>query len=262
MQIIPVLDLAQGTAVHARAGERGRYEPVRSALVPDDVGNPVALLRAYREDLGATACYVADLDAIQGGAVQRSLIRELANLDAGCPGPLMVDAGTGRAGETLEVLSCGASEIVVGLESLGGFDDLARIVELVGASRVIFSLDLRLGSPMLNPALQDAVGAAPDAPSLAEQASDCGVRTLLVLDIGRVGTGCGVDLGLLESLRRRFPSHRLLAGGGVLTRRDLDRMRDSGCDGVLVASAIHAGRIGAADVAALARPQSATSDSR
>ena len=64
---------------------------------------------------------------------------------------------------------------------------------------------------------------------------------------------------------------RLLAGGGVLTRRDLDRVRDAGCDGVLVASAIHAGRIGAADVAALAGPmprthppltQSGTSDSR
>ena len=94
------------------------------------------------------------------------------------------------------------------------------------------------------------------------------MRTLLVLDIGRVGTGCGVDLGLLETLRRRFPDVRLLAGGGVLTRRDLDRMRDVGCDGVLVASALHTGRIGAADLMALAGPragephQSATSDSR
>jgi phosphoribosylformimino-5-aminoimidazole carboxamide ribotide isomerase len=210
---------------------------------------------------------VADLDAIQGGAVQRRVLRELATLETGFPGALLVDAGTrGRAG-TLEVLSCGASGIVVGLESLHAFADLADIVELVGPSRVVFSLDLRLGSPMLHPALQDAGGALPDARSLALQAVKAGVRTLLVLDIGRVGTGCGVDLGLLEALRREFPSQRLLAGGGVLTRRDLDRMCDAGCDGALVASAIHAGRVGAADVAALAaRParggQSGTSDSR
>jgi uncharacterized protein related to proFAR isomerase len=38
----------------------------------------------------------------------------------------------------------------------------------------------------------------------------------------------------------------------VLARRDLDRMRDAGCDGALVASAIHAGTITAADLAALA----------
>ena len=73
-----------------------------------------------------------------------------------------------------------------------------------------------------------------------------------MLDLARVGTGCGVDLGLLEELRKRFPELRLLAGGGVLARRDLDRMRDAGCDGALVASAIHAGTITAADVAELA----------
>ena len=43
-----------------------------------------------------------------------------------------------------------------------------------------------------------------------------------------------------------------MAGGGVLARRDLDRMRDAGCDGALVASAIHAGTITAADLADLA----------
>ena len=261
-----MLDLARGTAVHARTGDRERYEPVRSVLAPGSDGDPVALLRAYRDALGATACYVADLDAIQGGAIQRAMLRELATLETGFPGSLLVDAGTHRPAGTLEVLACGASQIVVGLESLHSFADLAAIVELVGPSRVIFSLDLRLGTPLLHPALD--VGLAPDAVGLAAEAVDAGVRTLIVLDIGRVGTGCGVDLGLLETMRRRFRSEQLLAGGGVLTRRDLDRMREAGCDGVLVASALHAGRIGAADLTALAGPrdgalaQSATSDSR
>jgi phosphoribosylformimino-5-aminoimidazole carboxamide ribotide isomerase len=98
-----------------------------------------------------------------------------------------------------------------------------------------------------------------DAASLAAHAVDAGVRSLLVLDLGRVGTGGGVDLGLLEGLRRNFTFVRLLAGGGVRARRDLDLMRDAGCDGALVASAFHDGRIGAADVAAL---QSETSASR
>ena len=53
--------------------------------------------------------------------------------------------------------------------------------------------------------MQDAVGAVADPLSLAAQAIDAGVATLLLLDLGRIGTGCGVDLGLLETLRRRFP---------------------------------------------------------
>jgi phosphoribosylformimino-5-aminoimidazole carboxamide ribotide isomerase len=254
MQIIPVLDLAGGIAVHAQAGDRSRYAPLESELVPGRVGEPVALLRAFHTSLGIHECYVADLDAIQGGAVQRTLLRELAEFHTGFAGALLVDAGTHLAEGALELLSCGASEVVVGLETLHAFADLAAIVAAVGRNHVVFSLDLRLGNPMLHPAMQDAQGPSPEAVQLAEQAESAGVATLLLLDVGRVGTGCGVDLGLLESLRRRMPDTRLLAGGGVLTRRDLERMRDAGCDAALVASAIHTGRLSAADLAAVSHP--------
>jgi phosphoribosylformimino-5-aminoimidazole carboxamide ribotide isomerase len=260
MQIIPVLDITGGVAVHAQAGDRTRYAPLESDLAPGQVGDPVAVLRAFHAMLGIHECYVADLDAIQGGAVQRVLIRELAEFHTGFAGALLVDAGTHLPEGALEVLSCGASEVVVGLETLHAFSDLEAIVNVVGPSRVVFSLDLRLGNPVLHPAMQDARGAGPEAMSLAEQAANTGVASILTLDLGRVGTGVGVDLGLLESLRRRLPNVRLLAGGGVLTRLDLERMRDTGCDGALVASAIHNGRLTAADLAAVARQgQSGTS---
>lgn len=251
MQIIPVLDLAGGVAVHAQAGNRSRYAPLTSDLVPDGTGDPVALLRAFHSTLGVHECYVADLDAIQGGALQRTLLRQIAEFHTGFAGALLVDAGTNQPGGALEVLSCGASEVVVGLETLHAFADLATIVDVIGPTRLVFSLDLKLGTPILHPAMEDAGGADPDALSLAVQAAAAGVTTLLLLDLGRVGTGCGVDLGLLEALRRRFPRIRLLAGGGVLTRRDLERMRDAGCDAALVASAIHTGRVTASDLAEL-----------
>jgi HisA/HisF family protein len=254
MDIIPVLDLAAGVAVHARAGYRAGYEPVRSALVPGMIGDPVMLLRAFREILGARCCYVADLDAIQGGVVQRKMLAEFAQAGVSGSGPLLVDAGTHSLDGALEVLSCGASEVVVGLETLRTFGELAAVVREVDASRVVFSLDLKLGRPILHPEFHDTAGTAPDPIILAARAVDAGARRVLVLDIGRVGTGCGVELGLIEGLRKRFPGIRLLAGGGVLARRDLDRMRSAGCNGALVASAIHNGAITSADVAALAEP--------
>lgn len=255
MQIIPVLDLAGGVAVHARAGDRIHYAPLKSHLVPESVGDPAALLRAFHATLGVHECYLADLDAIQGGAIQRSLIRQLAEFHTGFAGALLVDAGANLPGGALEVLSCGASEVVVGLETLHAFADLVAILDVVSSSRVVFSLDLRLGNPVLHPSMRDASGSGPDALSLAGQAAAAGIATLLLLDLGRIGTGCGVDLGLIEVLRRRFPGIRLLAGGGILTRRDLERMRDAGCDGALIASAIHTGRVNAADLAELSGPR-------
>ena len=120
-------------------------------------------------------------------------------------------------------------------------------------ARQVFSVDLRMGSPILHPELQDVAGVRPDALSLTAQAVDAGVTSLVLLDLARIGTGCGADLGVIEALRKRFPTLRLLAGGGVLARRDVDRMRDAGCNGALVASAIHNGSITAADLADLAR---------
>jgi phosphoribosylformimino-5-aminoimidazole carboxamide ribotide isomerase len=257
MRIIPVLDLAHGVAVHARAGERARYQPVRSVLAPRSLGDSRTLLQGYRDRLGARECYVADLDAIQGEPPQLELIEELAPLG----GTLLVDGGVTTAEAARTLLRRGATRVVVGLETLQGVGDLASIVTAVGGDRVVFSLDLRHGRPVVQAGLQAL--AASDAESLAVRAVEAGAGAILLLDLGRVGTGGGVDLRLLAALRRTVGSSELLAGGGVRTPRDLDRMRDAGCDGALVASALHAGEIGAADLAALlADPQSDANASR
>ena len=65
MRVVGVIDLKDGTAVHAVRGERERYRPVSSAIGGDD-GDALALARGFREALGIEEVYVADLDAIVG----------------------------------------------------------------------------------------------------------------------------------------------------------------------------------------------------
>src|SRR4051794_11175170 len=220
MEIIPVIDLSGGVAVHARPGDRSTYQPVRSVLLPDGAGDPIALIRAFRERLGARSCYLADLDAIAGRAAQSIAIRRMAEPKGATAGPLLVDAGTHSPGRALELLSSGASDVVVGLETLRAFAGLVGIIDAVGTSRVVFSLDLRMGGPLVHPGFDPGRGSTTDALSLATQAIEAGATCLLVLDLGRVGTGRGLDLELLACLRRCFPHVRLLAGGGVGSRRD------------------------------------------
>src|ERR687891_2655814 len=129
MQLIPVLDLAHGMAVQAKAGDRARYAPAESALAPGVAGDALTLLQAYRDILGARECYVADLDAIQGGEIQRGLLGDLARAGASCG--LLVDAGISDAGDARQVRRLGADRVVVGLETLRTFDDLASLVSAV-----------------------------------------------------------------------------------------------------------------------------------
>lgn len=241
MRLIPVMDLARGQAVHARAGDRALYAPVESVLIPGREGDPLALVQAYRDAVGARECYVADLDAIQGGQLQRDLLRAMVRDAAPCD--LLVDAGAHSPAGVKDVLALGAAAVVIGLESLRSFDLLGAAVAAAATAGVVFSLDLRLGRPVLSAeaAATDAGRLEPE--ELARRAVDAGVEALLVLDVGRVGTGGGVDLELLRRLRRRFPGVRLLAGGGVGGPEDLTRLAEAGCDGALVATALHTGRI-------------------
>lgn len=237
MRIIPVLDLAAGRAVHARGGDRALYPPLRSALAPDSPGDPLAVARALVELSGGRAVelYVADLDAITGGAPQRAIVRALANAGAA----LLLDAAITDISAAERALADGASHAVVGLETLRDFADLDEIVGSCGAARVAASLDLRDGAPL------GVAAAGMDALEAAERAGASGAGTLIVLDLTRVGAGGGLDLSLLTAVRRALPGIELLAGGGVRGDEDLARLADVGCDGALVGSALHEGRIAA-----------------
>jgi len=246
VRVIPVLDLACGVAVAGRGGRRETYVPVRSRLV-ETPGDARALVVAYHDALGCDECYVADLDALAGGAVQRDVLGKLARLG----GRLLVDAAVATPARARELLADGVHRAVVGLETLPSFDALAAAIHAVGPDRVVFSLDLSGGQP-LGPS-----GKGKAAADLARAATAAGASALLVLDLARVGGAQGVDVMLLDALRRAHPDVELLAGGGVATVRQLQQLADVGLDAVLVGTALHDGSLSPADLAAVhGRPQS------
>ena len=73
---------------------------------------------------------------------------------------------------------------------------------------------------------------------------DAGVREGIVLDLARVGSGAGPDVGLIAEMHAAFPELELLAGGGVRDVEDLRALGDAGAAGALVATALHRGVIG------------------
>jgi phosphoribosylformimino-5-aminoimidazole carboxamide ribotide isomerase len=251
VRVIPVLDLLGGRAVLARGGRRAAYAPVRSALVPDETaGDPLALARAYRDTLGCDEWYVADLDAIGGAAPQRALVRALAGLG----GRLLVDQGVYEAGPARDVLADGAVRVVIGLETLPSFAALADVARAVGPERLVFGLDLRDGQPLVRSgALPVRPSHHPSPEDVVSAAVEAGAAAILVLDLARVGSGRGVDLDLLAAIRRAHPAVELLAGGGIGAVRDAERLGAIGCDGVLVATALHDGRLAKPGIEALRR---------
>jgi phosphoribosylformimino-5-aminoimidazole carboxamide ribotide isomerase len=234
MRIIPVIDLRGGEAVHGVGGERGRYELVESTLITTH-GDAMALARAYVSVLQTSEMYVADLDAITGGAMQLAMHQRLSRVARS-----WIDAGVRSEEDACALIDAGAERVVVGLETMSGFELLRAIVRRLGADRVAFSLDLRGGAPL---ASTDALRAMSPR-ELARRAVDAGAETVIVLDLSRVGSAGGADETMICELRAALPGVDLIAGGGVRHRADLERLAAAGANGALVATAVHRGSIG------------------
>ena len=67
---------------------------------------------------------------------------------------------------------------------------------------------------------------------------------MILLDLARVGMGGGVGTrGLLADLAARHPGVEWIAGGGVASVEDVEAIGRAGASAVLLASALHDGRI-------------------
>jgi phosphoribosylformimino-5-aminoimidazole carboxamide ribotide isomerase len=242
---IPVLDLLAGQVVHAVRGDRARYRPIRSPLC--EGAEPAVVAAALLRASGAARLYVADLDALMGGPVQvdalagllRALRREQADtrlwLDGGWTDVAAMRATLDRFGPALAE----GIDPVLASESLRP-GELARLhgqgADAVSA-RTLLSLDRRDGRRL------DPAGCW-DQPTLWP-------ARVIVMTLERVGADAGPDLDTLAAVARRAPpGTRLFGAGGLRHAPDLDAAAAAGAAGWLVASALHAGRLGRTDGAA------------
>ncbi len=235
MQIIPVLDLKAGQAVHAVRGERQRYAPVQGVLGSGH--DPVALALAYRDRLGCQSCYVADLDAIAGGRGHPHLLRNL--VAAGLA--LWVDAGVATPEQAQPLADLGVSRIIIGSETLTNLTQLTTLTAQLSPEKLALSVDLQGG-------VLRAPGGLAEPQQLVELAVAAGLTDIILLDLARVGAAAGPPLDLLAALRPHFPKLAFYAGGGVRDRADLEILAQAGATGALIATAFHRGVITAADV--------------
>lgn len=246
MRILPVLDLKEGYVVRGIAGRRAEYRPVVSQLTPSS--DPRDVAAAFLAQFGLHELYIADLDAIAGALPALAACADLRSL--GCV--LWVDAGLRTAEQAEPLLAADVARVVAGLETLADPAELARLCAHCG-ERVVFSLDLKEGRPL------GAAAWGEDAFAIAARAVALGVGSVLVLDLARVGVSGGTGTEeLCTRLAAAFPDVEVLAGGGVRGPDDLGRLRRCGVRGVLVASALHDGRLSAADL----RPFLEAGDSR
>ncbi len=233
MEIIPVIDVAGGQAVRARRGDRANYQPIVTPLAPSS--DPAAVAKGIARLYPFKKIYVADLDGIEGRGRNVHLVPALSR--ALPYAEIWIDAGTASRGAARALLAAPVTTLVIGSETL---ETVAVLKDIIAeaANRAVLSLDFRGDEFMGPPALLNDVSLWP--------------HQVIVMTLGRVGSGEGPDLARIGEIAKRAGSRRVYAAGGIRNRLDLDAVRGTGASGALIASALHDQKITAGDLKEIA----------
>lgn len=226
--VIPAIDVLEGRCVRLSEGRREH--------VTIEGGEPEAAAARFAGE-GARWLHLVDLDGAFSGRPTPGLVERVAT--AGIP----VQAGGGLrdADAVRAALEAGAERAMVGTAALTGVRGLA---ERFG-DRLVVAVDARNGKVVTDGWVAESELTAGE---LARRCAGEGVRRLLVTSTRRDGSLAGPDLPLLDDvLAAGLP---VLAAGGIASLDDLAALRNLGCEGAVVGSALWSGRFGLAEAIA------------
>jgi len=230
-RLIFVLDLLDGVVVHAKKGEREKYEPVH--LFSSIVGSsdPVRIM----EELKPVDVYIADLNRLMGTGSNKRITKEIR--DNNRKARLMVDYGVKTVDDLEEAAEAEiADSIILGTETAS--------MELIDVVSKNDKLDISVSVDIFNKhVLTKDKHMQTDPLLLINKLNEyrC-IRDVIVLELDRVGTKSGIDFDFL-ACAVDASEHNILCGGGVSGCEDVDEMQGIGVKGALVATAVHDGSI-------------------
>ncbi|EMI52624.1 HisA/HisF-related TIM barrel protein [Rhodopirellula sallentina] len=266
-RLVGVIDLKAGKAVHAVAGKRNEYQPVSlvneaansapdSPFPPDAAhvrasdGDPAALVRWYRR-FGITRFYVADLDSLTDGEVQREsierLIKDASNdSDALQPDRWLIDVGLRKdviarhskwltSNRFFASSDAASVQWIVASESAESVDVIDTASRHCDPGGLILGVDFRDGR-FIGP---DKASEPAGVDAWMSRAKEAGINRALLIDVSAVGTGrSDASVSTLRGVAERHPGWRWISGGGCRQTKDVDAYVCAGCDEVLIASAL------------------------
>jgi HisA/HisF family protein len=222
LEIIPVIDIKGGQAVHAKQGFREHYQPLSTRLCPR--ADPLALAGTLLSHYPFRTIYIADLDALMGTGSNRALIQSLVVRFPQTE--FWIDQGLTqvRFGDSTKFTWIP----VLGSESLTE-SCLTRL--FIEPDQIILSLDFSTSGLL--------------GPKVLLEDNSLWPERIIVMNLTSVGGKNGPNWERFEYFRRTWPERQFIAAGGVRHEADLDRLASLGFTGVLIATALHRGTISA-----------------
>ena len=230
MEIIPAIDLLQGSCVRLHQGD---YDQV--TRFSDD---PLAQAQHWVKQ-GATRLHLVDLDGARSGQpindqAVRLIAKELSI-------PVQLGGGVRSLERAEELLSCGLDRVILGTVALEN-PELVRTLARRHPHKIVVGIDARNGLVATRGWVEES---DVEATALAQHLSTAGIAAIISTDIATDGTLAGPNLEALRSMAQASEVP-VIASGGVGCMADLLSLlalEPLGVEGVIVGRALYDGRV-------------------
>jgi phosphoribosylformimino-5-aminoimidazole carboxamide ribotide isomerase len=223
-RIIFVLDILNGSVVHAIKGERSKYKPIQGSMICES-SDPFEVISAVKP----REIYIADLDHIQDIGNNFEIIKKISSKTK-----TMVDIGVKNMDDVQKCAQI-ADTVIIGTETASF--EVIEMAALKFPGRINVSIDMKNGYVLTKDTTMEM---GPE--DLVRKMNEIKIQDIIILDLGKVGTSAGIDEIFLKKISE-ISTHNILVGGGVKNPDEIKTLERSGISGALAATALHNGNI-------------------
>jgi phosphoribosylformimino-5-aminoimidazole carboxamide ribotide isomerase len=229
MRIIPAIDIIEGKCVRLSQGDYNKKTIYSS--------NPFEMAQRF-EDHAINFLHLVDLDGAKSSKIINYKILEQITLKTA----LKVDFGGGlKSSEDVKIaFESGASQITLGSIAVSDPKIFVELFEKYGEDKIILGADFLNNKIKTNGWLNDSGN---DLMDFLENYILKGVKYVIPTDISKDGMLEGPSVEIYKDILKSFKDLNLIASGGISTIKDLEELKETGCEGAILGKAIYENKI-------------------
>jgi phosphoribosylformimino-5-aminoimidazole carboxamide ribotide isomerase len=228
MEVVPAIDLRGGRCVRLYQGDYSR-----ETVYSDDPG---AVAKQWVGQ-GANRLHVVDLDGARGGAPVN--LDAVAKIVAATGVPVQLGGGIRTLKSAKAAVEQGVDRVILGTAALETPDLVKEVCGVLGADRVVVSVDAKDGYVVVRGWERSS---RTTALALAKRAAGWGIRRIMYTDVSRDGTLTEPNF---EGLRQLVEGSAIavIAAGGIASIGHLKRLAQLGAEAAIVGKALYTGDV-------------------
>lgn len=228
MRIIPAIDIIDGKCVRLTKGDYNTKKVYNE--------NPLEVAKEFEAN-GIQYLHLVDLDGAKSKhIVNHNILESIASKTN-----LKVDFGGGlKSDDDLRIaFECGANQITGGSIAANNPDVFLKWLETYGSKKIILGADCKDRKISTNGWLE---ASELDVVDFIKDYESKGIQYVICTDIAKDGMLQGTSNELYKEIISKS-NVKLIASGGVASMKDLELVKELGCEGAILGKAIYEGNI-------------------